>query len=188
MAIGAAHPPPAASRGQFLDYLFLGAVLVQSLHMLEHVVQAVQIQAFGVPWREANGLLGSALVQEWVHLAYGGPFLLVMITLLLGYSLLRGRSWLATRPLLYYAFVGVVLFDGYHETEHLVKIRQFLETGVENTPGLLGQFVNVIWLHFFFNSVVYTALLVVFLGYGIPRRIGARIKKLGAQGLRTKAG
>ncbi|HVA85627.1 MAG TPA: hypothetical protein VNF73_04815 [Candidatus Saccharimonadales bacterium] len=46
-------------------YIFTGAIVFQSFHMLEHTVQV--IQAFVLHILPPHGILGSLFDQEWVH-------------------------------------------------------------------------------------------------------------------------
>jgi hypothetical protein len=77
------------------------------------------------------------------------------------------RAWLVL-GLLGLALAG----QAYHSLEHVVKIVQFLETGRNGTPGVLGQWIPVVWLHFAFNTLIYAPLLAAFFLGGFPRAIG----------------
>src|SRR5205823_4077713 len=62
--------------------------------------------------------------------------------------------------------------QAYHSLEHVVKIVQFLDTGRNGTPGILGRWIPVVWLHFAFNTIIYAPLLAAFFLGGFPRAIG----------------
>ena len=55
-------------------WFFVGVVVVQSVHMFEHVLQLIQVTVWNVPDDEALGLLGYALqlqgTEEWLHLFF----------------------------------------------------------------------------------------------------------------------
>jgi hypothetical protein len=84
-----AHQPAvvvaAAKRGQMTlgrrTLLFMSAaVVIQGGHVIEHVVQLIQVLVFGVAEDDALGLLGYVVqfngTEEWLHLAYNGFYLL----------------------------------------------------------------------------------------------------------------
>ena len=65
-----------------------------------------------------------------------------------------------------------LLVQMWHMTEHSVKLAQFLNTGMQGTPGILGGYFDPVLLHFFYNLIVYLPLVLVFFGarlYLLPR-------------------
>ncbi|HVA85628.1 MAG TPA: hypothetical protein VNF73_04820 [Candidatus Saccharimonadales bacterium] len=60
-----------------------------------------------------------------------------------------GWRWLA----------AALVSQSYHELEHVVKIAQRIQSGIDPAPGMLGNFFNLIWLHFTFNPIL-TVLMV----------------------------
>lgn len=153
-----------------LGVVTLGSLLVQSFHMVEHVLQVLQKYYWHVP---AHGLLGAALDREWVHMAYNSTLEATLVAMLLGYGLWgrsalsefpRGRAWGL------YAFWGVVAFQGYHVGEHVVKMYQYISTGRPDTPGLAGQLFPTIQVHFADNLVVLALMIAAALGLGMISR------------------
>lgn len=141
--------------------VFWGIVLLQGFHELEHVVQVFQRFVFNDP--KGAGILGSWIDIEPVHLAYNAGFLFLLATIytLSGALSQEGRP----RPLVFWLMTFALVFQSYHFIEHTFKIAQFLESGMNGTPGILGNFFNIVWLHFFYNTVVYVpAVLAFFLG------------------------
>ena len=57
-----------------------------------------------------------------------------------------------------------LLIQMWHMTEHSVKLTQFLRTGMQGTPGILGNYFDPVLLHFCYNLIVYLPLVVVFFG------------------------
>ena len=147
-------------------WIFGLTVAVQSFHMLEHVVQV--IQKFVLNSTQAHGLVGQ-LDLEWVHFAFNTVYIGLFVYLLLGWLKYGGRLSDIRGMCLAVLLVGVV-FQGYHEVEHSVKFAQFLETGVQGTPGILGSHFNGIMLHFTYNVLVFIPLLLVFFVTGMHRR------------------
>src|SRR5215210_8683257 len=67
---------------------FLAVVAaVQGAHMVEHVVQLLQVTVFGVPDDDALGLLGYVVqfngTEEWLHLGYNAVFVVALWALVL---------------------------------------------------------------------------------------------------------
>lgn len=137
---------------------FLGLLLFQGGHELEHVVQVIQRYVLGNP--KGAGILGSWINIEPVHLTYNGLFL-AFIALCFWQGRLLGNL-IQHHPVAFWLMTFALLFETYHFVEHIVKMAQFLETGINGTPGILGHFVNIVWLHFTYNTIAYVPLLAVF--------------------------
>lgn len=153
-------------------FAFLAVVLLQGFHELEHVVQVVQRFVFGNP--SGAGIVGTWIDIEPVHLVYNGVFLA-----LIGLCFLAGRF---TSPLVRHhpAAFGLMAFalasESYHFIEHIFKMAQFIQTGVNGTPGILGHLFNLVLLHFFYNTVAYVPLVAVFILDGYPRGAVAALR------------
>ena len=63
--------------------------------------------------------------------------------------------------LIYGLVTFVLLFQSWH-LEHAVKLDQHFVDGCISCPGILGNYFDVILLHFTYNVIVYVPLLVVF--------------------------
>jgi len=150
------RPPGAAGAG--VDLAVAGAVLggfaVQSFHMVEHVVQAWQ--TFAAEGELRSGLVGATFDVEWVHLTFNVAVLAFLVSV---WRTGRRQGWLAgpggVAP---WVLAGVVL-QGYHLVEHIVRMGQHVVGGVPRPPGLLGQVVDLTWLHFAINTAVWVATL-----------------------------
>lgn len=158
---------PIVSRSALLSYLFFAAMTVQSFHILEHIAQL--IQKFGLGLSQAHGLLGGVFDREWLHFAYNSALLLPLLVIFIGYGLHRKGSWFATRRPIHSAFIAAIGIQSYHVIEHTAKLFQYLMSGVESTPGILGSLIDLVWLHFFINLAVFLPMLLVFLGYGFHK-------------------
>jgi hypothetical protein len=90
---------PATGHGVSLSpraFWFMTAVVaIQGGHVVEHVVQLLQVFAFGVPEQDALGLLGYILqfngTEEWLHLGYNTLYLLALYALILPLIGIAGR-------------------------------------------------------------------------------------------------
>ena len=147
-----------------LFWFFVGVVVVQSVHMFEHVLQLIQVTVWNVPDDEALGLLGYVFqlqgTEEWLHLFFNLA-LLTSLWILLGP--IRAASPSIVPRWAYLVFViGAVGLETWHEIEHLVIISRVLMNNGCPCPGIgdaaLGVTDTV--LQFIYNAVVTSAILV----------------------------
>ncbi|GEM_PF-3268292 len=159
-------------------YLFLWVIFFQGFHEFEHIVQVVQRFTLNIP--NGNGIIGQAVDVEPLHFLYNFVLLLFLGILWWAADLprRRGRDWGRLG-------FGLVAFGTvaqcWHMVEHVAKIIQYLPNHVNGTPGLLGVYFNVVWLHFFYNTLVYLPLLLGFFAAGMPAAL------LGAERMRRIA-
>lgn len=144
---GPGSMPTAASAA------LLTAFAVQTFHMLEHGVQVWQNHVAQAERR--NGLLGAVADGEWVHWVFN---VAVLAFVLLAWregrnagGFLHGRAATARAGIL----TAVVVIQSYHVVEHSVRLVQFLRTGLDPAPGLVGGRVDVVWFHFGVNLAVW---------------------------------
>lgn len=140
--------------------LFAAGLVVQGFHSLEHVAQVVQ--KYGLGRSEAHGLLGSIFDTEWVHFLYNAALLALLLGVIGAAGAWAQARWRTMRPWGWTLLAAGVWTQGYHFFEHRVRLVQFLETGAEPAPGLLGQVLDLTWLHFGINAVVYGLMFGAF--------------------------
>ena len=149
-----------------LFWFFVAVVVVQSVHMSEHVLQLIQVTVWNVPDDDALGLLGYVFqlqgTEEWLHLFFNLA-LLTSLWVLLGPIRAASPSIVPRWAYLVY-LIGAVGLETWHEVEHLVIISRVLMNHGCPCPGIgdaaLGITDTV--LHFIYNAVVTSALLVPF--------------------------
>lgn len=150
----------------------LVGVGVQTFHMLEHGLQVYRVHFDGVPSR--GGIVGPGVEAEWIHFTYN---LLVLSTLVLVASA-RRQGWNgAAHRRADGLLAGAVVLQGYHVVEHGVKVVQHVASGAKVNPGIAGQWIDLVWLHFGINLAVYIgfAAAMFLLGPGLGvRRAGRR--------------
>ncbi len=146
--------------------LFAGVVLVQGVHLFEHVVQLLQVYAFGVPEDDALGLLGYVFAfqgtEEWLHLAFNLTYLAALSGLLVP---LRGLVPRRVPPRAFWAFaLGGVGLESWHVVEHLVIIANVIRNGGCPCPGIGDATTGLsdTILHFGYNAAAYLATLPAF--------------------------
>lgn len=149
-----------------LFWFFAGVVVVQSVHMFEHVLQLIQVTVWHVPDDEALGLLGYVFqlqgTEEWLHLFFNLALLTSLYVLL---RPIRDASPSIVPRWAYLVFlIGAVGLETWHEVEHLVIISRVLMNHGCPCPGIgdaaLGVTDTV--LHFIYNAVVTSAILLPF--------------------------
>ncbi len=152
--------PEAASQRPARIELFavvtvVGGFLVQSFHMLEHVVQVWQ--TFAAQAQVRSGLLGASLDVEWVHLIFNAAVLAFLVQV---WRLGRTQGWLAGSGGAAAWTLAALVLQSYHLVEHIARVVQYVFYGVPHPRGLLGQVVDLTWLHFGINTAVWVATLV----------------------------
>jgi hypothetical protein len=138
-------------------------LFVQTFHMVEHIAQVVQ--KFHLDITPAHGLIGR-LDLEPIHFWFNFVYLAFLLMTFLGWFLCRRDVSRCTgywRTYTFLLLVGV-LIQTWHMTEHSVKLAQFLHTGMQGTPGILGNYFDPVLLHFVYNLIVYLPLVIIFIG------------------------
>jgi len=178
-------------------YVFYATVVaVQGVHVIEHIVQLLQVYVFGVPSEEAFGLLGYVVnfnrTAEWLHLGFNSLYLLSLFVLVLGVHELALAGQVSMRAFRVFLVLGVGL-ETWHMTEHVVIIYHVVQNHGCPCPGIGDQALNVsdIQLHFVYNAVTYASTVAPFVLWTRHRRhrAGALIDSISGPGApRPRAG
>jgi len=157
----------AARTGPDPTTVLLAGFAVQSFHMLEHLVQVVQVYVFDGEQR--SGLAGAVIDTEWVHFVYN---VAVMAFMVWAWRRLRPEiDRLPARIARWWPwFVAGTLIQGYHLMEHTAKLVQHLAIGVDPAPGLIGGRLGLVWFHFGINLAVYAGLALLIVGRSLHNR------------------
>jgi hypothetical protein len=156
--------------------LFVGVVVVQGIHVIEHVIQLIQVFVLGIPDDKALGLLGYIFqlqgTEEWLHLVFNVTYLTALLLLVVP---LRGAVPDAVPRWAYAAFVFGVAMEGWHNIEHAVIISNVIRNGGCPCPGIgdVALGISDTVLHFFYNAIAYSATVPAFFYY-ISRTRSAR--------------
>jgi hypothetical protein len=144
-----------------LGFLTLTApLLIQMFHESEHVMQIVQKYAWH--WRTFPGVLGRWFDFEWIHFLYNGALWIALLAAWIIYSRNPGIWRASARAASALKFV--VYFQAYHWLEHWVRMVQYY-IGILKPPGIAGQFISTVELHFLFGTIVTIAMLVAYVGF-----------------------
>jgi hypothetical protein len=147
-------------------FIFLTTIVViQGIHVVEHVVQLLQAEAFGVDSDHALGLLGYVLqfqgTAEYLHFAFNLGYLLALFAMIGPLSRLRGVAF--GRNVLV-IFLCSVYLEAWHMVEHVVIISNALASHGCPCPGIGDRLTNLpdIVLHFFYNVLAYGGVVVIY--------------------------
>ena len=147
--------------------LFLEMLILQGFHEMEHIVQVIQRTVLGIG--SGAGMLGSAFDVEPVHMIYNLGFLVLIALVYEGCR--RDRSVIPRNAgLVMGLLTASYVFQGFHTVEHVVKMVQFFQTGMNGTPGIVGQWIPVVFLHLFYNTMLYVPVVIAFFvgGFHVP--------------------
>lgn len=159
---------PASLAPPWLLYLFTFAFIIQFAHSLEHVVQAYQHAILRIDVFHSHGIL-FFFDEEVVHAVLNAAIFATLVTVAITLGLYRRN----VRRSLPTVFVAVLLctcaLEAWHVTEHMVRLYQHFTTGCQPCNGVLGNYVDLIYLHCFYNVTVTTGALFVYFRYGFAR-------------------
>lgn len=131
------------------------ALVIQGFHWVEHLAQVYQHWWLSLPIKESRGIL-FFLDLEWNHFVFNSVYLLLLVV---AWFFLQGK---VSRVVIKFLAVGT-LVQGYHLVEHAVRIWQHIQTACEPCRGILGWYVDGIYLHFAFNTFVLALPLIAFI-------------------------
>jgi hypothetical protein len=160
--------------------LFIGVVVVQGVHVVEHVIQLIQVFLLGIPDDLALGLLGYVFqlqgTEEWLHLVFNVSYLVALLLLVVP---LRAVVPDAVPRWAFAAFLFGVGLESWHNVEHAVIISNVLRNGGCPCPGIGDAALKIsdTVLHFFYNAIAYSATVPAFVYY-ISRTRSARAPHL----------
>lgn len=140
---------------RYAPVIYLVLMIAATAHLAEHILQMFQFYVWHVkPW----GLIGQIADREWLHVWYNLPSYLVVLFL---YLTIRKnipdfyKTDKSTKALTLFLWI-----QGYHLLEHTVKIYQYFTTGIEPAPGILGNAVPLVPLHFTLVIVTYILTMI----------------------------
>jgi hypothetical protein len=172
------RPPRMRSAASVFSAFFAAVVIVQGVHVFEHIVQLAQVYVLGAPEDLALEVLGFVLqfqgTEEWLHLVFNVSYVLSLYVILL-----RLRR-LTPRVVPHWAFallaVGGVGLESWHVMEHLVIISNVIRNNGCPCPGIGDAALGIsdVVLHFFYNLVAYAATLPAFWFVMRGRRLAAQ--------------
>ena len=134
---------------------------MQGVHVIEHIIQLIQVYKLGIPEDNALGLLGYVFVfqgtEEWLHLVFNFSYFLPLVMLAF---LLQPLAFVPRWAFLTFVIGGAML-EGWHVVEHSVIISHVIANHGCPCPGILDPILGIgdTLLHFFYNTVTYLSIL-----------------------------
>jgi len=153
----------AASRG--FRRFYVAVLVVQGVHVIEHVIQLVQVYVLGIADDDALGLLGYVFqfdgTEEYLHLAFNGLYLLSLYVVLIGVIGWWRSGRIPAWVLVMYAGYATGL-ESWHMVEHIVIIRNAIRNGGCPCPGIgdVALGVTDTQLHFVYNLIAYAGTVL----------------------------
>jgi hypothetical protein len=162
LTTGTSNRPRTAPLGN-VAFQFLAVVTaVQGAHMVEHVVQLLQVTVLGVPDDDALGLLGYVVefhgTEEWLHLGYNAAFFVALWALVV-------PLWRVLPRRVFWTFAVVCVgLETWHVVEHSVIISHVIAHDGCPCPGIGDAALSIsdTVLHFGYNAIATTGLAVTF--------------------------
>jgi hypothetical protein len=152
--------------GRIFLPLFTAVVIIQGVHVIEHIIQLMQVYLFDVPDDDALGLLGYLIqfngTEEWLHLGFNMAYLTSLYLLVWPMRKLVPSS---IPPWAFVVFVaGGVAVESWHEVEHVVIMSHVIRNNGCPCPGIgdVALGVTDTQLHFVYNAVAYAATVTPF--------------------------
>lgn len=146
--------------------LFLAVVIVQGFHVVEHIIQLIQVYLLDIPDDDAFGLLGLVFhpdgTEEWLHLGFNVLYASALYGLVVPLWRLVGRG-VPLWSFAVFAFAGVGL-ETWHVVEHIVIISNVIQNSGCPCPGIGDRVLGVTdtQLHFVYNAIAYAATVTAF--------------------------
>lgn len=143
---------------RYAPAIYLILMIAATAHLMEHVLQMLQFYVWHVkPW----GLVGQIADREWLHVWYNLPSYLIVLGIYLAIRKHIPDFYQTDKSVK--ALTIFLWVQGYHLLEHIVKIYQYFTTGIEPAPGILGNIMALVPLHFTLVIVTYILTLIVLL-------------------------
>ncbi len=139
--------------------LFFEMLILQGIHEIEHIVQVVQRTMLGIG--NGAGMLGSAFDIEPVHMIYNVLFLGLLWAVYAGCKANPSAIPMNHDAVMRWLQVSF-FFQIWHTVEHVVKMYQYFTLGVNGTPGILGYWIPVVYLHLGYNTLLYAPVVIAF--------------------------
>lgn len=131
--------------------IFTVAIIIQTFHFIEHIVQFNQHFFLGFSIADSNGLIDELNV-EWVHWAYNFSFFFLLVIV---YKKLTIKIITPKERITYILFVMAIIIQGYHLVEHTVRLAQWIISNCFACPGLTGGLIDGVLFHFVMNFLVF---------------------------------
>ena len=155
----------------WITFLFAGALLYQITHWVEHVAQVYQHWWQGLIIAESRGIL-FFFDLEWNHFTFNTFYWIALIAIFFAGRFFKKGGLAHKKPLVLYGFIGGgLIVQTYHQIEHIARVAQHLTLNCQPCPGILGWYLDGVYLHFALNTIVLVFPLVAFFSYGYFKKL-----------------
>src|SRR5262249_47865026 len=131
--MSSSRPFVSLSTRQAASITFLALVLFQGFHELEHIVQVIQRFVLGIA--NGAGIVGAYSDAVPVHFFYNTVFLALLVLTYVRLGMHRPEGRQQYGALAYYLLTFAVIFQSWHELEHVVKLVQYFALNHNNAVG-----------------------------------------------------
>jgi hypothetical protein len=162
-----AHVPRSISRWSRFFPFFVAVVVIQGIHVIEHIIQLLQVTVFDVPGEKAFGLLGYVInfndTAEYMHFVFNAAYLLSLYVIVLGVHELVISGAVPRSAFRAFLVFGVGV-ETWHMAEHVVILYHLIQNTGCPCTGIGDQVIGVmdIQLHFAYNTVAYAGTVTAF--------------------------
>ena len=164
---------PDQAPNSALALTFVVLLLIQCWQQLDSALRVFQRFLLSVP--EAKGLIGQYFDLEPLHLAYSVAILWFLMVVYRLSGAHRPNYW--TRGMSAWWLITIALIvQGYHLIEHLFRLWQYIQSGLDGTPGILGNAVDPIMLHFLASTLGFLPVVGAFWIGGFHRGTGEGLR------------
>ncbi len=147
-------------------YPFYAAVVgIQGVHVVEHIIQLIQVYRFGIPSEKAFGLLGYVFnfqdTAEWMHFVFNLSYLITIYLLVVGARQLMLAGTVPKWAYQLFLFLGAGL-ETWHMIEHVVIMYHVIVNSGCPCPGIGDAALKVsdVQLHFVYNTITYVSVVL----------------------------
>lgn len=151
--------------------VFLAALLLQFAHFIEHIAQFYQHAVLNFSIKESRGILFFADL-EWNHFTFNLLYFLLLAYPCFKMRYFEKKSVVGPKNQFFrILFLSGFYLQGYHVLEHAARIGQTLQSNCTPCPGLLGWYIDGIYLHFYINLITLALPLAAFVGLKTYRNL-----------------
>ncbi|KAF6245476.1 hypothetical protein [Nitrosopumilus sp. b2] len=158
------------SISQKIVIVFVSALALQTFHMLEHLVQLHQHAILGWSIKDSSGIVGALNLEE-IHWVYNLAYFVLLGIVFKDCSFFRLQDRMDGQKVAVLLFGIAFFLQGYHLVEHTVRMIQHFITGCSPCVGVLGVYVDGVYLHFILNFLVFTYPFGAFFVFGFHKKI-----------------
>jgi hypothetical protein len=139
------------------------------------------IQRFVLGIATGAGIVGAYFDAVPVHFFYNTVFLALLVATYARLGMPRGGGREAYGAPAFYLLTFAVVFQSWHELEHVAKLVQYFALNHNNAvggilaigPGALLPLFNNVWLHFWYNTIAYAPIVAAYFASGIYRHLAS---------------